>query len=148
MLIFYDHPVTHLKVGWNIYLHPLRTPSTGLHFLGFYGLVALYPGKPSLGVLEFLFSNQPIFHQHGFPGVHPPAKIAQAQVISRRQALDVETEFITAPCTHQRSCGIDLLLPRIVERFTVLGSNLAKPIHTAHVMNTIHASSSGLQGLV
>ena len=51
MLIFYDHLVAHLKFWRNIYLHPLRNSgSTGLHFLGPYGLVAIYPGKSSLRI--------------------------------------------------------------------------------------------------
>ena len=60
MLIFYHHPVTHLKSWWNFNLDPAPTPGskTGLHFFGSYGLVAIYPGKPSLRILQFFFSNQ------------------------------------------------------------------------------------------
>jgi hypothetical protein len=64
MLIFYDHTVPYLKLGRNIHLHAVRTPcSAGFHVLGSYSLVTLYPGKPSLRVLEFLFTDEPIFHE-------------------------------------------------------------------------------------
>jgi hypothetical protein len=71
MLIFYDHPVTHLKLGRNVHLNATPTPGskTGFHLFRFDDLEALHPGNPPLRVFQFLFSNESVSQDLSFQGV-------------------------------------------------------------------------------
>jgi len=149
MLIFYHHKVTNLKTCGNIYLRPARPSGLkkGFDFFGLHRLVAIQLGKFPVRVLQFFFSHEPVFHVHFFHRVQPKAVVGTAQIFNWRHGLPCVTLFINITYIHQAACGEYLLFPsKFVQGFVFLPFNFPKSIHTAHIVNTVHASASGLKG--